>query len=201
MNFKNTKSNGNFFIISGPSGSGKTTLTKALLDKLENIKFTVSYTTRKPRPHEQNGIDYFYISDGEFDQRVANEEFVEWAIVHGNKYGTPLEQINRSLESGEDLIFDVDVQGAESLKKKYPEGTFIFVITPSLGELKTRLIKRMTENDAQINIRLTEAKKEMEHTDLHDYIINNKCLDRSIDILISVIASVRCRDKDIEYYD
>lgn len=201
MTSKNTKSNGKLFVISGPSGSGKTTLTKALLDKLKNIKFIVSYTTRKPRPHEQNGIDYFFISDGEFDQRVANEEFVEWEIVHGNKYGTPVEQINSSLESGEDLIFDVDVQGAESLKKKYPEGIFIFVITLSLDELKSRLTKRMTEDDVQINIRLTEAKREMEYTDLYDYIINNKCIDRSIDILISVITSVRCRDKDIEYCD
>src|SRR3990170_6468844 len=118
------------FVVSGPSGSGKTTLTRRVIKMVENLRCSVSFTTRLPRPDEVDGIDYRFISENEFDEMAKNKMFAEWAIVHGHRYGTPIEELERMRSSGVDLLLDIDTQGAKSIKKKYDSGVYIFVMPP-----------------------------------------------------------------------
>src|SRR5713101_2122028 len=133
---------GIIFIVSGPSGSGKTTLTKRVTQAIDNLRFSVSCTTRSPRPEEIDGVDYRFISKEQFEDMVRNGKFVEWATVHGNLYGTPIEELERAKSSGIDLILDIDAQGTRSIKDKYGSGVYIFVTPSSIGVLKGRLVER-----------------------------------------------------------
>jgi len=188
---------GNLFIVSGPSGSGKTTLSKNVIERLDNLKFVVSYTTRRQREGEINGIDYKFVTDEEFDQLIENDSLSEWALVHGYRYGTPVEYIELAESSGVDLIFDIDVQGASSLRTKFSEGICIFVIPSSLDILKQRLVERKTEGIAEIDKRLDDAKKEMNEIRNYDYIIINDSLNEAIEHLSAIIVAERCRRERI----
>ncbi|MCZ6527605.1 MAG: guanylate kinase [Candidatus Dadabacteria bacterium] len=185
------------FIVSGPSGGGKTTLAKGVLDKLDNLRFSVSYTTREPRDGEIDGRDYRFISEAEFQKMVQEERFIEHALVHGNYYGTPLDEFENARTSGVDLLLDIDVQGASQLRKGYPSAVFCFVLPPSFEILKERLIERNSDRDNDINKRLIRAKEETEelNSENYDYIIVNDNIDQALEHLSSIIVSTRCESK------
>lgn len=187
------------FIVSGPSGGGKTTLAKSMLHELGNLRFSVSCTTRKPRVDEVDGRDYKFISKDEFKEMVDHNRFVEYAQVHGNYYGTPMDEFKDAEKSGVDLLLDIDVQGASQLKKTYPEAIFCFVMPPSFEILKERLSKRNTNGDIDIDKRLNRAKEEMDPSILqeYDYIIINDELDEALDTIHSIIVSTRCESKRV----
>ena len=189
------------FIVSGPSGGGKTTLAKGVLEKLDNLKFSVSCTTRKPREGEIDGRDYKFISEAEFNKMVQEGCFIEHALVHGNHYGTPVDEFENAKSSGVDILLDIDVQGASQIRKNYPEAVFCFVLPPSFEILKHRLIDRNrdSDGDSDIDKRLIRAKEEIEglNSENYNYIIINDNLDEALECLSSIIVSARCKSKRI----
>lgn len=169
---------GRLYIISAPSGAGKSTLCSMLINKYPAVRYSISYTTRAPRGNEQNGKEYFFINKAQFENMAANNDFLEWAEVHGNYYGTSKTQIEDALQQGIDILLDIDPQGAMQLKKKLNgKATFIFIAAPSLQELKSRLEKRGTDKAENIALRLENAKKEVEYFDKYDYLIINDASD------------------------
>lgn len=165
---------GTALVICAPSGSGKTTLIKRLIEKYERLTFSISCTTRPPREGEVEGRDYYFMGKDEFLKLVEEEYFAEWAEVHGNYYGTPLEAARRLLAAGKDLLFDVDVQGAAQLERSLPEAFFVFVLPPSRAELERRLRERGTEDEAAIALRLFNAATELKEAEWFDaWVIND----------------------------
>ena len=187
------------FIVSGPSGGGKTTLAKSALHELDNLSFSVSCTTRKPREGEIDGQDYKFITEEQFEDMVNKEKFIEHALVHGHHYGTPVAEFENAEKTGVDLLLDIDVQGASQIKKTYPEAIFCFVMPPTFEVLKERLSKRNTNGDIDINKRLERAKEEMATSILeeYDYIIINEKLDEALDAMHSIIVSTRCESNRV----
>ena len=187
------------FIVSGPSGGGKTTLAKSMLDRLDNLRFSVSCTTRIPREGEVDGQDYKFISQAEFAKMVEKGQFVEHALVHGNNYGTPLDEFESARAEGVDLLLDIDVQGASQIRKNYPNAVFCFVLPPSLGILKERLVERNTNGKIDINKRLERAKEEVAPSILkeYDYIIINDELDKALEAMFAIIVSTRCQSAKV----
>jgi len=181
---------GSLFVVSAPSGAGKTTLCQRLSRVLENIKHSVSYTTRSPRRGEVNDRDYTFISEKKFMEMVRRGEFAEWARVHGNLYGTSKRRLNEMLNSGIDVILDIDVQGAEKIRKVYRDGVYIFILPPSIDALKERLHTRGSNSEEDIRLRLNEAKREIKQYKNYDYVIVN---DRFEDALLELISIVRAR--------
>jgi guanylate kinase len=191
------KNRGNLFIVSAPSGAGKTTLCKKLVSKLPNLKFSVSYTTRHPRPGEVNNRDYTFISRDEFKSMLDKEEFIEWAKIHGEFYGTSKKKLEELMNSGIDIILDIDTQGAMKLKKKYRGGTYIFVLPPSMDILEKRLKKRMTNSKKEIDKRLKRAVFEIKKYHKYDYVtINNKLVD-ALNELKAIVTAHRASSKEI----
>ena len=184
---------GTIFIISGPSGGGKTTLVKKILSNTNNLKFSVSYTTREPREGEVNGDDYVFVTEKEFRAMVERGEFAEYAEVHEHMYGTPMAELEWAKASGLDLILDIDVQGAAQIRKKYGLGVYCFVLPSSFDILRERLIERKSENPEEIEERLTDARNEMEEIENYDYIIINDELDEAVKCMASIISSTSCR--------
>lgn len=172
---------GKLIIVSAPSGAGKTTLVKHLLQQIPNIKFSVSCTTRNPRNNEVDGVDYYFISLDEFKQKIENEEFAEWEEVYsGSFYGTLKSEIERIRNSGNHVIFDIDVVGGLNLKKIYPDHSLaIFIQPPSMEELERRLRKRNTETDEVLQTRIEKAKEELQLAPNFDKIIVNNDLEKS----------------------
>ncbi len=181
------------FVVSGPSGSGKTTLTRRVIKMVENLRFSVSFTTRLPRPDEVDGIDYRFISENEFDEMVKNKRFAEWAIVHGYHYGTPIEELERMRSSGVDLLLDIDSQGAKSIRNNYGSGVYIFVIPPSPRVLIERLITREGDTTDEVVRRILDSNDEMEGIHSYDYIIINDSVDEAVMKLKAVIDAERCK--------
>jgi guanylate kinase len=188
---------GILFIVSGPSGSGKTTLTRRVIGMVDNLRFSVSCTTRPPRPGEVDGVDYRFVSEDEFDEMIRGGKLAEWAVVHGNRYGTPIEELNRAKSSGVDLIMDLDVQGARNIRSRYGGGVFIFVLPSSFEALRERLIERRSEEPYEIKKRLDNAKREMEEIEFYDYIIINDSLDKALEDLASIVRAERCRGERV----
>jgi guanylate kinase len=180
------------FVISGPSGCGKSTLVKHILDELDKVEFSVSYTTRKKRETEKEGKDYFFISEKEFKRLIQEDKLTEWAVIHENYYGTPKRELEKKTGGG-DLLLDIDVQGATQIKEKVKKAVFIFILPPLFPELKKRLEKRGQEHKESINRRLEVAKKEIRHYYQFDYIIINDQLDKAAEELKAVILNQRCR--------
>ena len=188
---------GIIFIISGPSGGGKTTLTGKVMEELENLRFSVSYTTREPREGEVDGEDYRFVSKEEFMDMVRENKFAEYANVYGHLYGTSLDQIEMAKKTGIDLILDIDVQGARQIREKYTSGVFCFVVPSSFEDLRKRLADRGSEGDLEIDKRLSVAREEMEEMKYYDYIINNDDLDRAVRSLKDIILSKRSENERV----
>lgn len=183
------KNRGSLFIISAPSGAGKTTLCRKLGAYFPNLKHSVSYTTRKPRQGEVNDVDYTFVSRDEFRLMTDREEFVEWAKVHGNFYGTSRKRLDGMLDRGIDVILDIDTQGAMQIRQKYDRGIFIFVLPPSMEILKERLTNRMSNSGDEIEKRLERAYQEIKDYKNYDYVIINDRFDEAIDELQTIIRS------------
>jgi guanylate kinase len=181
------------FIISAPSGSGKSTLVNELRVRVAGIDFSISYTTRPTRGSEQNGREYFFVTRSEFQAMIARNEFLECAEVFGNFYGTARRFLSEAEERGNDLLLDIDVQGAAQLKQKIPEAVSIFILPPSRDKLERRLRKRGLDADDVIERRLVTARREIENYDKYDYILVNDRLGKSIDELRAIVLSERFR--------
>lgn len=184
---------GLIFVVSAPSGAGKTSLCKRVVDLFIDLRHSISYTTRAPRGSETDGVDYHFVSEGRFLEMVANDEFVEWAFVHGNRYGTAEESLRRCEEEGIDVILDIDVQGAAQIRKKLERGVYMFVLPPSPLELERRLKERGTEGEEAIRARLLNAREEISRVSDYDYIIINDLFDEAVERLKSIITAERCR--------
>ncbi len=176
-------------VLSAPSGAGKTTLVKRLLAEFPNIGYSVSCTTRQPREGEVDGVDYIFLSREEFEQQRLKGYFAEWAEVHGNFYGTPLEPVKERLHQGQDVLFDIDVQGAAQLKLTLEEATFAFILPPSLLELENRLRGRGLDDEATIERRLVNARSEVLQARWYDSLIVNDNLDQAYDTLRAVYVA------------
>jgi len=187
---------GNLFIISAPSGTGKTTILKRVISELENVVFSISHTTRPPRSGEKEGVDYFFVARETFEIIKQRGDFLEWAEVHGNLYGTSSHAVHELTEQGKDIILDIDVQGAsQMMEKEGGTGVFVFIAPPSLQELERRLAKRGTESESVIATRLKNARTEMKSQELYEYVIVNEQLDRAVEVLKSIIIAERSRKR------
>ncbi len=180
---------GLLFIVSAPSGTGKTTLCRAMTHVFPGLHYSVSYTTRPPRPGDENGRDYHFVSPAEFQERIDRNDFVEWAEIYGFRYGTSRSLIEKVRTEGRDVILDIDGQGARQLRKQNLGGTFIFLLPPSLKELRRRLSRRGTEGETAMRERLRKAQIEMADARSYDYLIVNDDLEKAKDRLKAVIVA------------
>ena len=187
------KNKGDIFVISAPSGTGKTTLVRLLLSRFPTLSFSISYTTRLPRPGEVNGQHYFFVSEKEFKRSIARGEMLEWAKVYGHYYGTPLHFVKEKIAAGKDVILDIDIQGAQEVKKKIPEAILIFIIPPSWEELQRRITNRSTDSLEVIKKRLKAARKEIKVARDFDYIVINDILENALQELTSIIQATKAR--------
>ncbi|RJQ15129.1 MAG: guanylate kinase [Nitrospiraceae bacterium] len=192
------KTEGTLFVISAPSGAGKSTLCRELLRKVLRIKLSVSYTTRPPRRGEINDVHYTFVSREKFKSMIDRGEFAEWAVVHGNLYGTSLKRLKKLNKEGYDIILDVDVQGAGQLRKTCTNAVYVFVLPPSMKVLKKRLMDRNTEETDKIKQRLDRARDEIAAYKDYDYIIVNDKLEKAYRELESVIVSTRLETKNAD---
>lgn len=184
MNRKNK-----LIIISGPSGVGKTTICNEIIARRKDIIFSISATTRKKRKGEVNGREYFFLSDSKFKEWIKQKKFAEYAIVHGNYYGTPKEFLEQNLKKGFNVLLDIDVQGAKQLMSVYSDAIYIFVLPPKFDELKKRLEKRNTDDKQEIDKRLKTARKELKYMNDYKYIIKNEYLEDAIEEILRIIDS------------
>lgn len=180
------------FVVTGPSGCGKSTIIHHVMRDLRNIRFSVSHTTRPPRPSEQNGRDYYFVSPEEFDRMVGRGQFLEWAVVHGHSYGTSKAEVAKKSRAS-DLILDIDVQGARQVREQGVPAVSVFIMPPVFDELKRRLKERGEDRPEAIERRLKTARSEIREVGLFDYVVINEKLDRAVLELESVILSTRCR--------
>jgi guanylate kinase len=187
------KKKGLMFVVSAPSGTGKTTLCRAMLDIFPDLHFSVSYTTRRQRPGDENGKDYHFISPLEFQQMIDRGEFLEWAEIYGQRYGTSRAVLEKVLGEGQDVILDVDGQGARQIRSKNLPGVFIFLLPPSFAELERRLSDRRTEGKAAMEERLKRAKVEIADAHWYDYLIVNDELGKAREQMQAVIRAEHCR--------
>ncbi len=184
---------GNLIIISSPSGGGKGTLIKEVLKTLPNIGYSVSYTTRNPRVGETHGKDYFFVSREEFKNLIGQGEFLEYATVHDNFYGTSLNQVKAEIEAGHDVILEIDVQGAASVRHKIPEAVSIFILPPSFEILRSRLVARATEKGAHLALRLQNSFEEVSRFEEFEYVVINDEVLRAFTDLQTIILAERLK--------
>ena len=182
---------GQLFILSAPSGAGKSTLCHALRKRFPEILYSISYTTRKPRKGEKNGIDYYFIPRDEFEAGIDRGQWAEWAQVHDNYYGTSADLLDRGLKRGQDILLDIDVQGMRQIVKRYSSAVTIFIVPPSLEVLRGRLEERGTDSPEVIAVRLKNARKEMAQKDLYHHIIVNDQLAEAVADLIDIFEKYR----------
>ena len=184
---------GVLIILSGPSGAGKGTICKALLEKSDNLFLSVSATTRKPRAGELDGINYHFISKEDFKDRIAQDGFIEYAEVYGNFYGTPQANVEQMLEDGKDVILEIDIQGALKVKERVKDGVFIFILPPSMEELKARIIKRGSETEESLMTRFKSAYQEINYISKYNYAVVNDTVDSAVKKIESIIQAEKCR--------
>jgi guanylate kinase len=184
---------GTLFVVSAPSGAGKTTLCREMRLRLHDIAYSVSVTTRAPRPGEIDGTDFRFVSEPEFRAMLDRGEMAEWAAVHGNLYGTPAAPLELALRDGRDVLLDIDTQGAAQLRARYPQAVLIFIVAPSMAELEQRLRERRSDPDSEIARRLERARTEVTLWRRYDYLIVNRDVKEAIEQLASIIQAERCR--------
>lgn len=184
---------GSLIIVSGPSGAGKSALASAVISRLKDLHFSVSYTTRAPRGNERDGVEYHFVGKAEFEGLIQGNEFLEWAEVYGNYYGTARKFIDDTLRGGEDVLLDVDVQGAHTIRRKRPEATSIFIMPPSYQVLRRRLENRKLDKEYIIEQRLKIARREIVQYKDYDYLIVNDDFDESVKELEAIILGSRCQ--------
>lgn len=182
---------GLLFIISAPSGAGKTTLCRAVRNRFSDIRYSVSHTTREPREGEKDGIDYHFISTDDFEKSIRQGKWAEWARVHGNYYGTSADFLNRCMDSGQDILLDIDVQGMRRIVVGFPDSITLFIMPPTLEILRRRIESRGTDTIEVIERRMKNARAEMDCRHLYRHVIVNDQLDVAIADLIALIASYR----------
>jgi guanylate kinase len=181
------------FVVSAPSGTGKTTIIQNIIGHSDNYEFVISTTTRPRRNDEIDGKNYIFVQENVFKKMIDESAFIEWAFVHQHYYGITKKEIDRIRDSGKTPIFDVDVQGAKSLRKKLADGVFIFIVPPSVEALKERLMNRKTETEEQIAVRLNNALNEMRQYELYDYLVVNEKVEESCDQFNAILVSESCR--------
>jgi guanylate kinase len=189
------KKKGLLFVVSAPSGTGKTTLCRAMTPIFPALHYSISYTTRPPRPGDENGRDYHFISTEDFQKMIKGNEFAEWAEIYGHRYGTSKTFLEKARAEGRDVILDIDGQGARQLRNKNWGGTFIFLLPPSWAELEQRLSNRKTEGKAALEERLRKARAEMAEARWYDYIIINDELEKARERLKAIILAEHCRQE------
>lgn len=182
---------GNLFIITAASGAGKTSLIKALLAEDEHLKLSISHTTRKPRPGEENGVDYHFVNDAEFLQMLGEARFLESAEVHGARYGTSQSAVDAPLQAGHDVILEIDWQGAEQVRRLFPNAISIFVLPPSIETLEQRLNSRGQDSQETISKRVAAARAEMRHVSEFDYVTINNYFDVALQDIRAIIRAQR----------
>lgn len=193
------KSKGLLIVVSGPSGAGKDTICNKVVEDMKDTKISVSMTSREPRGKEVDGVDYLFVSKEEFEERIKNDEFLEYAIVHNNQYyGTPRAKIEAELNNGKNIILVIDIQGALKIKETVKEALFIFIMPPSMEELKDRLIKRNTESKAKILERFKTAYNEINEFKKYNYVVVNDKVEKAVDKVKSIIIAEKCRVDRIE---
>jgi len=185
--------NGLLVVISGPSGAGKGTICKRLKEESKDLKVSVSPTTRKPREGEIEGTSYFFINEEDFIKRINNDEFLEYAKVYGNYYGTPKQEVFKQLEDGNDIILEIDIQGALQVKTNYPKGVFVFILPPSLTELNNRIEKRGTDSKEVILKRMQSAYDELDYAFEYDYVVVNDEVEAAVEKIRSIIFAEKNR--------
>ncbi|MBI4385046.1 MAG: guanylate kinase [Nitrospinae bacterium] len=188
-----TRREGIAFVLSAPSGTGKTTICKILKERRPDLKFSVSHTTRAPRKNETEGVDYFFIPEPEFKAKIERGEFLEWARVHGNYYGTAFDTVDEFKKKGQDLLLDLDVQGVQNLRKLNFPGVFVFILPPSLAELRQRLAKRGTEPEGEIAQRIEVGKNEISQYGLYDYVVTNTDIEEAVAAVLAIARAERSR--------
>lgn len=199
MNIIKTKKRGSLIVISGPTCAGKDTICRELLKINKNIWKSISYTSRPIRGNEVDGVDYFFVTKEEFEEKIRNNEMLEYAQVHYNDYyGTPKGHIKEKLDAGYDVILEMDIQGALQVKEKVTEAIFIFILAPSMEEIKNRLIKRGYENNEQMIERFKTAYKEINELTKYNYVVVNDILEDAVNKVNSIITSEKCRVDRIE---
>ena len=184
---------GALFVVSAPSGAGKTTLCREARRRLSDLAYSVSYTTRAPRPGEKDGADFCFVRAAEFKALRDRGEFAEWAEVHGNLYGTRASVLEAALQGGQDLLLDIDTQGAAQLRKRYPEAVLIFIVAPSMGELEQRLRERRSDPDKEIKRRLDRAREEIALWRTYDYLVVNRDVEEAVEQLTAIVLAERAR--------
>jgi len=185
-------------VISAPSGSGKTTLVRKLIASFSDLRFSVSYTTRAPRGAERDGVDYHFVTRGEFQEKIRSEEFLEWAEVHGNLYGTSKPETERIRAAGQDILLDVDVQGADQVRKAEPEAVTMFVMPPSFEVLEERLRGRKQDSPEVIEGRLAGARREIDRYRDYHYVLVNDGIEETAELLKAIVLAERARPHLLE---
>jgi guanylate kinase len=184
---------GTLFVVSAPSGAGKTTLCREMRLRLSDLAYSVSVTTRPPRPGEIDGTDFRFVSEAQFRELLTRNEMAEWATVHGNLYGTPAASLEAALREGRDVLLDIDTQGAAQLRARYPDAVLVFVVAPSMAELEQRLRERRSDAEQDIARRLERARQEIALWRRYDYLIVNRDVKEAMEQLESIIQAERCR--------
>ncbi len=195
------KEKGLLIVLSGPAGVGKGTVCGALRKEDTEIHYSVSATTRSPREGEIDGVNYFFKSHEEFQEMIENNKLLEWAEYVGNFYGTPIDYVRQTIEEGKDIILEIEVQGALKVKERFPEGVFIFLMPPSLAELRNRIVGRGTETKEVIDKRMTVAKEEIDMMKKYDYVVENDEVQLAVNRIKAIVTAEHCkRERLIEKY-
>lgn len=190
---------GLLIVLSGPSGVGKGTVRKEIFSQPDtSFEYSISMTTRNPREGEVHGVDYFFKSREEFEELISHGKLLEYAEYVGNYYGTPVDYVRETLDSGKDVFLEIEVKGAKQVREKFPEGLFIFLMPPSLTELKNRIVTRGTETEDLINNRMLTAREEIEMMHLYDYVVENDQVDLACERIKAIVTAEHCRRERVE---